>query len=119
MCDYDLILTQGSAEKVWRTTSTRPVNELIQGPRAAVVVLASQTEEDKLDMISRAEKLLISQFLTETNSNQSETARILGLSRYQLRYRAAKYGLLPPMEEAEGRVLLEEERSEPVVNPAV
>jgi DNA-binding NtrC family response regulator len=39
------------------------------------------------------EKSLIVQALERTRSNQSAAARLLGISRYALRYRMAKHGL--------------------------
>jgi DNA-binding protein Fis len=39
------------------------------------------------------EKSLIVQALERTRGNQSAAARLLGISRYALRYRMAKHGL--------------------------
>ncbi|GIW73103.1 MAG: hypothetical protein KatS3mg102_2645 [Planctomycetota bacterium] len=42
------------------------------------------------------ERSLVVQALQRTGGNQSRAARLLGLSRDQLRYRMQRFGLLPP-----------------------
>jgi len=52
--------------------------------------------------LEQLEKSLISQALERTFGNQSAAARLLGISRFTLRYRMEKYGLFPtPVEQWE------------------
>jgi DNA-binding NtrC family response regulator len=46
--------------------------------------------------LDEVEKSLIQQALDRTHTNQSAAARLLGISRYTLRYRMEKYGLANP-----------------------
>lgn len=46
------------------------------------------------DAISDVEKQILSRALAQFNGDQSKAARFIGITRYQLRYRAARYGLL-------------------------
>ena len=48
------------------------------------------------DALERQERLLILRALEEAGSNQSQAARILGISRDRLRYKLKKYDLDPP-----------------------
>ena len=52
-----------------------------------------KTGENLLDLIER--KVIQHAFIV-AHENQSEVARLLGMSRYTLRYRAEKHGLFKP-----------------------
>ena len=48
--------------------------------------------EDGVDL-EAVERGLLEQALSRTSGNQSAAARLLGITRYALRYRMAKFGL--------------------------
>lgn len=52
------------------------------------------------ELIQRVEKELIKQVLKHTAQNQSQTAKILGISRTTLRKKMVDFNLLTPAEDA-------------------
>lgn len=56
----------------------------------------SEDFEKSDNLLDIVERQIIQYVFTLANGNQSEAARLLGMSRYQLRYRAEKHGFLKP-----------------------
>ena len=66
-------------------------------PSLARVLFQWARQESKLKVIPAVERELIIQALIETNGNQVQAARLLGITRATLRKRVEKFGIKKEM----------------------
>lgn len=87
-----------SKQKDNKTNIEKVVKRLVKQYFATI---ETHTESGYLhdELIQRVEKALIKQVLKQTQQNQSQAAKILGMSRTTLRKKMADFDFLPAVDE--------------------